>query len=190
MKKPTKKEISENIKPYKDLIIFVISITSIHFLWKLGRVSNANDSEIFFYGIDFTAFFDVINITWTKAVYAFIHLFEGDNLSIHQNQLTYLDTNSMVHIVWGCSGLKEVIMAVVMLFTARGSINKKLWYIPLSVVLIILINYIRLVILCYSVQQSYELFDILHRYLGRIMMYGGLITLWYFWIEKMQTNIK
>ena len=184
------KQHRDHLKQHKDIIFFMLSIAAIHFLWKLGSNANADDSEILFYGIDFTAFFDVINVTWTKSVLAFIRLFEGDNIAMNQNLLTFQDTNNMVRIVWGCSGIKELIMAVVMLLTAQGKLTQKAWYIPLSVAIIILINYVRLVILCYAVQHSYELFDILHRYIGRIMMYGGLIALWYIWMEKIQINNK
>lgn len=182
-----KEEIIHQLKNHKDIIIFMLSIAGIHFLWKMGSDASFDDSDISFYGVSFTHFFDVINVTWAKMTYGFIHLFEGDNIDITNNFLTFKDNDSSVCIVWGCSGLKEMIMTLVMLLAARGNIRQKLWYIPLSIIIIISINYLRLIILTYAAHFSYELFDTLHKFLGRIMMYGGIIALWYIWIEKMQT---
>lgn len=182
-----KKDISNRLKEHKDIIIFMLSIATVHFLWKIGSNASVDDTDISFYGISFTRFFDVINVTWANMTYAFIHLIDRNNISLEHNLLTFSDNESQVCIVWGCSGVKELIMTLVMLLLARGSIKKKLWYIPMGLAFIIVINYLRLIILTYAAHYSYELFDVLHSYLGRIMMYGGIIALWYIWIERMQT---
>lgn len=179
-------DIPTLLKQHKDIIIFVLTIVIIHFAWKLGRTTNADESEIAFYGISFSHFFDVINVTWAKLTYIFIHLFEGDNVITEHNRLIFNDNNSQVSIVWGCSGLKELIMTLFMLLAAKGRIIQKLWYIPMSIGIMILINYLRLIILTYVAHYSYELFDILHSFLGRLMMYGGIVALWYIWIERLQ----
>lgn len=175
--------IKNHIKNYKDLIIFGLVIVSIHLIWKLGRETAADEMEIYFYGVNFSSFFNIINDFWAKLIHQFISIFEGANVTINGNRIGYGDNNNGVRIIWGCSGIKEQIMLFAVIITARGNWKQKLWYIPLGFIAIFLLNYLRLIMLTVVIHYSINWFDFLHHYIGRIIMYGGLFLVWYIWVE-------
>ncbi len=187
--------IKAYIKSYKDLIIFGLTVVVIHLTWKLGREASADDMEIYFYGINFSSFFNAINDFWAKLIHQFISIFQGTNVTINGNYIRYSDNDNGVRIIWGCSGIKELLMVFVVIATARGYWKQKLWYIPLGCIAIFLLNYLRLIMLTMVIHYSMNWFDFLHHYIGRIIMYGGLFLVWYIWVEiinkpKKENNIQ
>lgn len=179
-----KENITLLIKHHRDILIFVLVMVSFHAFWKIGREADASDQVIHFYGINFSPLFSFISEIWTSLVYRFVILFKGDVLEQFYCNLHYADTDTGIRIVWGCSGIKEVIMTILVLTTARGQYRKKLWFIPISVSFILLLNFIRLASLTFLVHHYPEYFDIVHSIVFRVVMYGGLFLVWLIWTEK------
>jgi exosortase family protein XrtF len=72
-----------------------------------------------------------------------------------------------------------------------GFWKHKLWYIPMGIVLITMLNVLRVVAL--AIIQKYFSKDILefnHSYTFTILVYGFIFLLWYIWIKKIaKSNI-
>ncbi len=183
-----KEIIALPLRQHKDILIFMLVIVSFHAFWKIGRETDENEFIILFYGIDFTPFFSKLCEFWTKIVYATVACFKNDFLEKQYCLIHYSDTDTGIRILWGCSGVKEILMTILAITFAKGNYHKKLWYIPISIVGIILLNYIRLTTLSLLVHHHSECFDFVHKVIFRIFMYGGIFLFWLFWNERIKTN--
>ncbi len=182
----------ENIKPlmqqHRDILLFVIVVLGFHAFWKIGREADATDQVIHFYGLNFSPFFSFISEVWTEVVFRFVYLFKGDVLEWHYCNIRYADTDNGIRIVWGCSGIKEIIMTAIVIIVARGNWHKKLWYIPAGVAFILLLNFIRLTTLTFIVHHHMHWFNFVHEIIFRLVMYGGIFLVWLVWEEKIKNS--
>lgn len=179
-----KTHLIKHIKPHQDILIFVLTIVIFHTLWKLGRHSEDFDQYISFYGIDCSSFFNNICEKITQIVHTILSSFESNIIVEKGNTLRFTDNGAGTRIVWGCSGVKEIFMTALVIITARGNIMKKLWYIPLGLILVTLLNIIRITSLNIIIHWNKELFDFAHLYVFRFIMYAGIFLIWLTWIEK------
>lgn len=183
-----KENITLQLKHHRDIFIFVLVVVGFHAFWKIGREADATDQIIHFYGINFSPFFTFISEIWTSLVYRLVYFFKGDVLEMQFYNLHYSDTDTGLNIVWGCSGIKEVLMTSLIIIVSRGDYHKKLWYIPLGVIFILLLNYIRLATLTFLIHHHREMFDFFHEIIFRTVMYGGIFLVWLIWTEKVKTK--
>lgn len=183
-----KENIILQLKQHRDILIFVLVVVSFHAFWKIGREADTTDQIIHFYGVNFSSLFMFISEVWTQLVYRFVFLFKGDELQMFFCNLRYADTDTGLRIVWGCSGVKEVMMTSLVLIIAGGDYRKKLWYIPLSIIFVLQLNFIRLATLTLLVHHHREMFDFVHEIVFRGVMYGGIFLVWFIWIEKIKNK--
>lgn len=66
-----------------------------------------------------------------------------------------------------------------------GKIKKKLWYIPFGLVVIIILNIFRLSGLAILTDCCFEQVEFNHHYVFKIVVFGAILLLWYFWVFTM-----
>jgi len=181
-----KVNIKALLREHRDILLFLLVVLAFHLFWKIGREADATDRIIYFYGINFSPFFSMISEQWTALIYHFVHWFKGDVIEWLYCNLHYTDNDTGIRIVWGCSGVKESIMTLLVIVTARGRWKLKLAYIPAGVAFILLLNFIRLTSLTFLVHHHMHWFDFVHGVVFRFVMYGGIFLVWLIWIEKIQ----
>lgn len=174
-------------KKHKHIILFLLTIIIIHTIWKFGKEASDYNRTIAFYGHDFSNFFNSIGSLWTQLVYFILFPIKGDVLQISGQSLSYAETHTGIRIVWGCVGIKEIIMTIFIIITAPGSSCKKLWYIPLAIIAILIVNLIRLLSITLIVHNHMELFNFVHEYVFRFVVYGSLFLIWLLWTEKVSS---
>ena len=69
-----------------------------------------------------------------------------------------------------------------------GLIKKKLWYLPLGLVVIQILNILRLSGMALITLCCPEHIDINHHYIFKIAVFGAIFFMWYLWIFKMNTE--
>lgn len=158
-------------------------VAIVHVLWKMSFNASPDDSIITFLTYNVSRPF-----IWISNHLTFItHFIINDLFGIETfryNQQLYFDNSPGISIVWACSGVKQYIMMFAAIVVASGSLLKKMWYIPLSVAILYLINIFRLVALTLVTRYNTEWFDFTHKVIFRAIIYGGLFLLWWIWIEK------
>jgi exosortase family protein XrtF len=87
-----------------------------------------------------------------------------------------------------CNGLTLFALFSLFIVAYPGNWKHKLWYIPVGVTLIHMLNIVRIAALCIITQKSPEMLDFNHTYLFQILMYGFIFLMWYFWIKKFSPN--
>ncbi len=92
------------------------------------------------------------------------------------------------HGVWvgdPCNGLTLFALFAIFVIAYPGPIRKKLWYIPLGLATIHLINIIRITVLIIIVKKSPEYLEFNHTYTFTIVVYGFVFFLWHLWANKL-----
>ena len=111
--------------------------------------------------------------------------FEKFNLldKVDQNTLTFMNGNSM-QILPGCSGLIQMFRIFFVLLFFPGSRYHKIWFIPLSLILVFIAAMVHLLILSYVIIYLPEYYDVAHNFVTKFIFYGMYFLIWVYWLEK------
>lgn len=104
-----------------------------------------------------------------------------------ETQTFVLDYGRSVYITAGCSGLKQWIQVGLLLLVFPGPWRHKLWYIPLGMLLLHIVNIFRIVALCALMRQNPDQWQWIHDWLFRPFFYIVIFLLWAIWVERFQT---
>ncbi len=97
-----------------------------------------------------------------------------------------MENNGAVEVVGSCSGLKQFYQWVILMLLFPGPWKKKLWYIPLGIIIIHMVNVMRIVILCMSVIYWPDKWNLLHDWILRPFFYVVIFSMWVIWVEKLK----
>lgn len=206
----------EKLKPFKDIIWFLCLFLIFEFIWKLCVHQGEDERILLVLGNDLTSYTEGFNKWTANIVYWLIHDMLGyQNFNIIHNTTLYFDGSIYIDIIWGCTGLKQFFMFTFIMLFYFGPLKKKLWFIPMSLFVLLFINIVRLTIIilivkvpfpewfipvnewynnctwentkeCYM--QFYEdWFNVFHRDIFVWIYYDGVIfVLWLLWEEKIR----
>lgn len=201
------------LEPFKDIIWFLCLFLLFEFIWKLFVHQGENESILLILGKDMTAHTEGISIWTAKAVYWLVHdVFRYHDLKMVETSIFFNDSLH-IDIIWGCTGLKQLFMFTFIMICYSGPLKKKYWHIPLSLLILLIINILRLAIITIIIRnpfpewfisvnewyngrtwmntrESYrqfyvDWFNIFHRDVFTWIYYDGVIfVLWLIWEEK------
>lgn len=83
-----------------------------------------------------------------------------------------------------CNGIALFALFLIFMLAYPGPVSKKLWYIPLGLLIIHAVNIIRIVALTIIVYIDYNWLDFNHNYTFYLFVYSAVFLLWYFWAFK------
>ncbi|MFT4660852.1 MAG: exosortase family protein XrtF [Patiriisocius sp.] len=83
-----------------------------------------------------------------------------------------------------CNGLNLFALFSIFIACYPGKWKNKLWFIPLGILSIHLINVIRIVALCIIVSIDYAYLDFQHDYTFTVIVYGFMFLLWIWWANR------
>jgi len=95
--------------------------------------------------------------------------------------------------VWigtACNGITLFALFAIYILSFPGPKTKKLWYIPLGIVAIHIINTIRISGLAIIEKNYRSYLDFNHTYTFQILAYGVVFLLWYFWTVKLSNVLN
>jgi exosortase family protein XrtF len=115
------------------------------------------------------------------------------NTSGYQGKSTTViwhEGKAILSVYEGCNGINTMIIFVAFLF-AFGPVNKKLvWFIPLGIVVIYLMNLLRITLLFFIAQYFPEAMYFIHKYVFTGMLYLVIFALWLLWVKKISVPVK
>jgi exosortase/archaeosortase family protein len=147
-------------------------------------------------GLNVTAPFDMMSRHIAAVVYWLIDVLR-DTASMPDAYTIHLESGSGTKIVWGCSGLKQSFIWMMLIITvarvnksdsAKALWLKKLWYIPLGWICCYAFNILRIFLISLFIEHHPEWFDILHTYIFKYLFYGMLFGLWVIFVEKIRPS--
>jgi exosortase/archaeosortase family protein len=182
MKEKTKKYI-ELLKPYYDIMLFVVALLAANYFWKFTVLGDEGGDQVTWFGIDISRPFDFMAQHIAHVVYWLIQLTNDAVLFFEPNTIHFA-TGSGTKIVWGCTGIKQSFIWIIIMLVARGSWKRKLWFIPLGLLCAYLFNILRITLIAMALEHHPESFELLHNYLFKYLFYGMLFCLWIWWTHR------
>lgn len=89
--------------------------------------------------------------------------------------------------VWvgdGCNAISLFVLFSIFIIGLPGSVEKKLWFLPVGIFLIHLINIARVCALAFISYKDFNLLNFNHTYTFTIIVYGFIFGLWMLWVNK------
>lgn len=103
--------------------------------------------------------------------------------SVDGNTIFFTNSNSII-VMPGCSGLDPLFRILFIFLLFPGPLKSKLWYIPLSMFLVLIAAVIHLIVLAYVIIYLPEYYGIAHSYIARLIFYSMYFLIWVYWLEK------
>jgi exosortase/archaeosortase family protein len=179
-------KLPKKLNPLRGVILFAIVLMLSNFFWKyniIGDDATKTDSIVTFWGLNISAPFVWMANHVSNTVYLILHFLKSPVQIIPINILRFPNGNS-IHIIWACTGLKQAFICFCIMTFSRGPWCKKLWFVPLSLLVVYLFNIFRITFIVASVEKNSEWFDFLHFYAFKYVFYGIIFLMWVFWEER------
>jgi exosortase/archaeosortase family protein len=185
MKFPTIK-FPEKLEPFRGVILFAVILMLSNFFWKyniMGDEASDANSMVMLWGMDISAPF-VWMTHHVAHVSQLIMNFLGWKTTLEPVNILRHPNGNSVQIIWACTGLKQMYICFCILAFARGPWIKKLWFIPLSLMVVYAFNIFRITFIIASVNNHPNWFQFLHLYAFKYVFYGIIFLMWVYWEEK------
>ncbi len=164
----------------REVFLFCMIIIIVHFLYR--------------YWANVLVFKPITDIVWAIRDFLAGHViscstwFLSDVLNIPVkiiNERIYLPNNGWVGVGPSCSAFKPMVQFLVLMLLYPGPWKKKLWFIPLGIIIIHIVNDIRIVTLSLVTHNHYSqgFWDFTHDYIVRPLFYAVIFTMWVIWVE-------
>ena len=187
--------IKELILPYKDVIIFMITLLVANYLWKWTFTGDENGEVVTWLGHDVTAPFEFMACHIASAVYWIVGLFRDTVYMVGEKTIRF-ETGAGSTVIWGCTGLKQSFIWLCLILTVLPTTNDqrpttslwlhKLWFIPFGWLCCYLFNILRIAAITMFMEFHPEWFSLLHDYIFKYAFYAMLFGLWVWFVEKIR----
>lgn len=178
--------IKKKLTPYSGVIYFAIILLVCHFAWKFLVLGDDTDRQVTFLGNDISAPFQFMANHVARVTAGVLNFF-GFDIQLFPNNVLKQENGFGIRIVWSCTGLKQAYIFFCIIAFYRGPFRKKLWFIPLGLVVVYLFNLFRIAAITALVQQHSDWFTFLHEYFFKYLFYAVIFALWVWWEEKFAT---
>ena len=181
----------EPLKPYSDVIIFMVTLLVANYAWKWTMVGDENGDCVTWFGLDITAPFEFMACHIASVVYWLVSLFRDTAYMSDAHTIRFASGGTGTSVIWGCTGLKQSFIWLCLILTVKGTTAtsgkalwlKKLWFIPLGWVCCYAFNILRIFLIALLIEHHPEWFHMLHDYIFKYLFYGMLFGLWVWFVE-------
>src|ERR1035437_3108364 len=163
MKRPTLR-FPEKLEPFKGVILFGIILMLSNFFWKydvLGDEAKSVDSMVTFWGFNISAPFIWMAHHVSHVSLMILHFF-GSGVVLDPSNILRHQNGHSVQIIWACTGIKQAYICFCILAFSRGPWLKKLWFIPLSLLVVYGFNIFRITFIVACIDNHPNWFEFLH----------------------------
>lgn len=174
----------KQLKPIKGILYFLFLFLFFEFLWKLFVHEGVNESQLLILGHDFTDYIYPVCSATARITYWIIHDLLGFESFNINGLFVYFDNSLKMKIVWGCTGVKQILLFLFVLVCYFGPWRKKIYFIPLSILILFAINILRLVITAFIIKDGFPSWFIpINESLSGVSWDGSERTYWKFYID-------
>jgi len=194
----TLRALKQQLTPYADIIIFMITLLVANYAWKWTMVGDENGDMVTWFGMDITAPFELMASHIASAVFWLVSLFR-DTAFMTDPYTIRFTSGSGTRIIWGCTAIKQSFIWLCLILTVRHIKGEKpayitwlhkLWYIPLGWLCCYAFNILRIFIIALFIEHHPEWFHMLHDYIFKYLFYAMLFGLWVIFVEKIRPNVS
>ncbi len=184
------------LSPYKDIIIFVVTLIVANYAWKWTFTGDEYGDQVTWLGLDVTAPFEIMACHVASAVYGCLSLLR-DTVYMADAHTIRFASGTGTTIIWGCSGLKQSFIWLCLIMTVRSMPGyekqtwwHKAWFIPFGWLCCYLFNILRIVLISLFIEFHPNLFPLLHDYVFKYLFYAMLFGLWVWFVEKIRPSVS
>ena len=185
---PKTMKIPSRYEPLTAVLVFVFILLSAHFFWKFTVLGDESDLQVTFFGWDISVPFNLMADHVAQMVSRIMHLI-GFTHQLEPYNIIRHDNGAAIRVVWACTGFKQSYIFITLILFFKGPWQKKLWFIPLGLIVIYLFNIFRISFLAGMVRFHPEWFDLVHEEIFKYLFYGLIFGLWVIWEEKIRKDI-
>jgi len=158
-----------------DLLNFVVLIVTIHYLYVFFS-DQFNNLINNIFGI-----YDWLN----RAVYGFSHFLLSLLVPLKsEGQRFIFENKNSIDILFPCTGIQPMLQFAMILLLYPGPWKHKLWYIPMGMMILFVMNVFRLFGLGIVMAKWPEYWQYAHDYPARVLIYLVTFILWLYWNYK------
>lgn len=180
-----REKIIEPLRPYHDIIIFMVTLIVANYAWKFTMTGDENGEMVTWLGMDITAPFEWMACHIASVVYELVALFRETAYMVGDHTIRFQSGNATT-IIWGCTALKQMFIWLCLILTVRGGWKHKIWYTPLGWICCYVFNILRIFLIALSIEHHPEWFYLLHDYVFKYLFYGMLFVLWVLFVERIR----
>lgn len=174
--------IKSQIRPYSDVLIFMVTLLVANFAWKWTMVGDEGGEMVTWLGLDVTAPFEWLSAHIAAVVFWLVSLCR-DTVYMVGDHLVRFENGGGSNIVWSCSGLKQMFIWTCLILTVRGGWKHKIWFIPLGLLCCHVFNILRIFMITLIVEHHQEWFGLMHDHICKYLFYGMMFALWVWFVE-------
>ena len=164
-----------------DVAVFAIIIYAFHLLWWTVGLRG--------FLLEYTGFHDLelfmANQVFMPSAWFVKHVI-GYDINTYDTTLYFLPNKGYIAVNGSCSGLKQFYQWLFLMILFPGPWKKKLWYIPLGMLVIHLENIFRIIILSVILIHWPDQWQFLHDWVLRPFFYVVIFLMWVLWVEKVR----
>ena len=177
--------LKSQIRPYKDVLIFMVTLLVANYFWKFTMVGDENGDVVTWFGLDVTAPFEFMAAHIASVVFWLLDLFR-DTAYMAGDHTIRFESGSGTSIIWGCSGLKQSFIWICLILTVQGGWKHKIWFIPFGLVCCYAFNILRIFLISLFIEFHPSWFPVLHDYIFKYAFYAMMFGLWVWFVEKLK----
>lgn len=170
----------------KAVIAFIGVIGFFYLVWPLTVTDeyDVNDRHyIMLWGTcDITAFYLPIIENMARQIHFVVTKIFRIEAAVGGDLILGLSAPMGLQVVWGCCGLKQSLEFLFSVLLCPGGGRKKLWYIPLGLLILHCFNVLRLAVVFYFTGYGPETGELVH-YAFKWLYNGCIFLLWLVWAE-------
>ena len=189
MKFRSLKQRFEPLRPYADVLIFMLTLLVANGVWKITVSGDEQGELVTWLGWDVTPPFEWLSAHIAAVVYTMVAYFR-DTVSLIDLHTIRFQSGSATSIVWSCSGLKQAFIWFCLILTVRGGWKQKIWFIPLGWLCCYAFNILRIFLITLLIENHPDWFHPMHDYLFKYLFYGMMFALWVWFVEGIRPKKK
>ena len=122
-----------------------------------------------------------------KMIYTVMKIFKFVN-TVSDATITFSNSKTF-QVMWGCSGLRPFAQVFIIFLFLPGRWKIKLWFIPSALGVTCFLVAIHLLSLSFIFALKPDFFDFAHKYLTKIVVFGGMFFMWVYW-EHLNSRVS
>jgi len=171
------------IEVLKDVALFIMITLAIHLVWRFWQLR-------FDYAPIHDFMYDLMGIMSAEVYRESAWLISGmiDIVKVDETMYMYFPNDAIMFVNNGCSGLKQMLQFTLLMLIFPGPWKKKLWFIPLGILIMHLTNLFRMVGLAVVMNNWPWQWHFSHDYIFRPLFYIVIFMLWVWWVERIRSR--
>lgn len=132
----------------------------------------------------FDQYFIRIIINFCIAIFDVLHYKTFASKEVNDFQVFGIDGSNGVWIGGPCNGITLMFLFAIFIISYPGNLKNKLWYLPLGIILVYILNVIRIVGLALIAFYCPDYLNFNHTYTFTFIAYSFVFGLWMLWVNK------